>query len=76
MTGRETDFLVGVMVPVTTVCPCSKEISDLGAHNQRSIVKVNVRFKKFFWIEDVVKLSRNRRAPTSTRFSRGWTKSM
>jgi GTP cyclohydrolase I len=54
--GKKTDFLVGVMVPVTTVCPCSKEISDLGAHNQRSIVKVNVRFKKFFWIEDVVKV--------------------
>jgi len=54
--GKKTDFLVGVMVPVTTVCPCSKEISDLGAHNQRSIVKVNIRFKKFFWIEDVVKV--------------------
>jgi len=54
--GKETDFLVGVTVPVTTVCPCSKEISNLGAHNQRSIVKVRLRFKKFFWIEDVIKL--------------------
>ena len=54
--GRETDFMVGVTVPVTTVCPCSKEISNLGAHNQRSIVKVNLRFRKFFWIEDVIKL--------------------
>jgi len=54
--GQKTDFMVGVTVPVTTVCPCSKEISSLGAHNQRSIVKVNLRFRKFFWIEDVIKL--------------------
>ena len=54
--GRKTDFLVGVMVPVTTVCPCSKEISSVGAHNQRSIVKVNLRFRKFFWIEDIISL--------------------
>ena len=51
-----TDFLVGMVVPVTTVCPCSKEISRSGAHNQRSIVTVRVRFRKFFWIEDVIKL--------------------
>ncbi|MCK9275287.1 MAG: GTP cyclohydrolase FolE2 [Syntrophales bacterium] len=54
-----SDFLVGVSVPVTTVCPCSKEISALGAHNQRSIVKVQVRFKKFFWIEDLIALIEN-----------------
>jgi len=50
------DFMVGMVVPVTTVCPCSKEISRSGAHNQRSIVTVRVRFRKFFWIEDVIKL--------------------
>jgi GTP cyclohydrolase IB len=54
--GSQTDFTVSVTVPVTTVCPCSKEISDLGAHNQRSIVKVILRFRKFFWIEDVIRL--------------------
>src|SRR5512135_3378207 len=54
--GEKTDFLVGVSVPVTTVCPCSKEMSCIGAHNQRSIVRVQVRFKKFFWIEDVISL--------------------
>ncbi len=54
--GEKTDFMVGVTVPVTTVCPCSKEISNLGAHNQRSIVKVNLNFKRFFWIEDIIKL--------------------
>ena len=52
----KTDFLVGVIVPVTTVCPCSKEISNLGAHNQRSMVIVKVRFRKFFWIEDLIRL--------------------
>ena len=54
--GSGVDFQVGIVVPVTTVCPCSKEISRSGAHNQRSIVTVRVRFRKFFWIEDVIKL--------------------
>ena len=54
--GEKTDFTVGVVVPVTTVCPCSKEISNNGAHNQRSIVTVKVRFQRFFWIEDLIRL--------------------
>jgi GTP cyclohydrolase I len=54
--GKKIDFLVGITVPVTTVCPCSKEISSMGAHNQRSIVKLKLKFKKFFWIEDIIKL--------------------
>jgi GTP cyclohydrolase I len=54
--GGTIDFLVGITVPVTTACPCSKEISDMGAHNQRSMVRVKLRFKKFFWIEDVIRL--------------------
>jgi GTP cyclohydrolase I len=47
---------VGIIVPITTVCPCSKEISQFGAHNQRSLVTVNLRFKKFIWIEDIIRL--------------------
>lgn len=54
--GKKNDFMVGILVPVTTVCPCSKEVSNMGAHNQRSIVNVKLRFKKFFWIEDVIRL--------------------
>ena len=54
--GKKNDFMVGIIVPVTTVCPCSKEVSNMGAHNQRSIVNVKLRFKKFFWIEDVIRL--------------------
>jgi GTP cyclohydrolase I len=55
-TDSSMDFVVGMVVPVTTVCPCSKEISRSGAHNQRSMVTVRLRFRKFFWIEDVIKL--------------------
>ncbi|MBW2544559.1 MAG: GTP cyclohydrolase I FolE2 [Deltaproteobacteria bacterium] len=54
--GEKNDFLVGITVPVTTVCPCSKEISNMGAHNQRSVVRLKLRFKKFFWIEDIIRL--------------------
>jgi GTP cyclohydrolase I len=48
------EFIVSVAVPINTLCPCSKEISDYGAHNQRGITKVGVRFRKFFWIEDLI----------------------
>jgi len=55
--GRiNTDIVLKVAVPVTSVCPCSKEISDYGAHNQRGEVLVSTRFKKFIWIEDIVDL--------------------
>ncbi|MDA8124814.1 MAG: GTP cyclohydrolase FolE2 [Deltaproteobacteria bacterium] len=56
LSDQGMDFIVGMVVPVTTVCPCSKEISRAGAHNQRSIVTVRLRFKKFFWIEDMIQL--------------------
>jgi GTP cyclohydrolase I len=48
------DFTVSVSVPITTLCPCSKEISEHGAHNQRGVVSVSVKFKRFFWIEDLI----------------------
>ncbi len=52
-TGDE-DFILEVRVPVMNLCPCSKEISDTAAHNQRSEVTVQLRYKDFVWIEDVV----------------------
>jgi GTP cyclohydrolase I len=52
--GDKSEFLVGVQAPILTLCPCSKEMSEQGAHNQRSQVKVTLKFKKFFWIEDVI----------------------
>ncbi len=48
------DFVMGVRVPVTTLCPCSKEVSAYGAHNQRSFINIHIRFKEFVWIEDLV----------------------
>ncbi len=50
------DFVVTVEVPVTTLCPCSKAISARGAHNQRGIVKLAVRFTTPVWIEDLIEL--------------------
>lgn len=50
--GRQ--FTVTISVPITTVCPCSKAISERGAHNQRGIVTVNLELGPFFWIEDII----------------------
>lgn len=52
----ELDFVVTVEVPVTTLCPCSKAISARGAHNQRGVVTLSVRFTKPVWIEDLIEL--------------------
>ncbi len=50
----EYRHMTRVMVPVTSLCPCSKKISDYGAHNQRSHVTVTARTNDFLWIEDLV----------------------
>ncbi len=50
------DFVLTVMVPVTTLCPCSKAISRRGAHNQRGMVTYAIRFSEPVWIEDAVDL--------------------
>jgi GTP cyclohydrolase I len=62
--GTSTDFLLRVIVPVTSLCPCSKEISDYGAHNQRGYVTIEVRTRKneagdwdFVWIEELIKIA-------------------
>ena len=47
-------FTMRVLVPVTSLCPCSKKISERGAHNQRSHVTVTARTSDFVWIEDIV----------------------
>jgi GTP cyclohydrolase I len=51
-----SDFVLTVEVPVTTLCPCSKAISTRGAHNQRGIVTLAVRFDEPVWIEDLIEL--------------------
>jgi len=52
----EPAMFIKVVVPVTSLCPCSKEISDRGAHNQRSHVTVAVRTREFVWIEEIIDL--------------------
>jgi GTP cyclohydrolase I len=54
--GESFDFVLGIAVPVTSLCPCSKELARYGAHNQRSIVTLRVRYRDFVWIEDLVSL--------------------
>ena len=51
--GVET-FTLKVLVPVTSLCPCSKRISERGAHNQRSHVTVAARINTFVWIEEII----------------------
>jgi GTP cyclohydrolase I len=54
--NKGSDLVTVIQVPISTLCPCSKEISDWGAHNQRGQVRLQVRFKKFIWIEDLIRL--------------------
>ncbi len=49
-------MFIKVVVPVTSLCPCSKKISERGAHNQRSHVTVQVRTDGFVWIEEIIEL--------------------
>lgn len=51
------EFTMKVVVPVTSLCPCSKKISDYGAHNQRSHISISVRTNCFVWIEDMVRMA-------------------
>ncbi|MHB8742295.1 MAG: GTP cyclohydrolase FolE2 [Sulfuricaulis sp.] len=54
--GNRHTMNIKVVVPVTSLCPCSKEISQYGAHNQRSHVTLTVRTNTFVWIEDLIDL--------------------
>jgi GTP cyclohydrolase I len=62
--GVKDDFALRVKVPVTTLCPCSKEISDRGAHNQRGYVTLEVTTRELspgkwdiVWIEELVEIA-------------------
>ncbi len=54
--SRGLDIILGVQVPIMTVCPCSQAISEIGAHNQRGLVSLKVRFKGFVWLEDLIEI--------------------
>jgi len=56
ISGGSDTMTTKVVVPVTSLCPCSKEISKYGAHNQRSHVTVSVRTNTFVWVEDLIDL--------------------
>ena len=53
----KTRFKMKVLVPVTSLCPCSKKISERGAHNQRSHVTITLCTNSFVWIEEVVRIA-------------------
>jgi len=62
--GEAKDFTLGVNVPVTTLCPCSKAISEYGAHNQRGYVEIAIRSRtkkdgrpELVWIEELVHIA-------------------
>ncbi len=57
MKGGKSSVTMKVLVPVTSLCPCSKKISERGAHNQRSHVTITLRTNRFVWIEDVVRIA-------------------
>ncbi len=54
VTEHRRVFVAGADVPVQTLCPCSREISSRGAHNQRSVVRVRAQLGEFFWFEDLI----------------------
>jgi GTP cyclohydrolase I len=62
--GGEIDFVMRVKVPVATLCPCSKSVSDYGAHNQRGYFDIELRSSRkangdfnFIWIEEIVEIA-------------------
>lgn len=68
--GEHQDFILGVRVPITTLCPCSKAISDYGAHNQRGCADIQIRpaqqgdTRALVWIEELVQIAeQNASAP-------------
>jgi GTP cyclohydrolase I len=55
-TNGTTDFIMSVAAPATSLCPCSKEISEYGAHNQRCRIEAKVKTNGMLWIEELVEL--------------------
>ena len=53
------NFYLITKVPITTLCPCSKEISQYGAHNQRALLKIKISYDndKHIWLEDLIQMA-------------------
>ena len=52
--GKHFDMIIGLSLNVQTLCPCSKEISQYGAHNQRALVTLKIRCKGLVWFEEMI----------------------
>lgn len=59
LSDDDVEITTRIVVPVTSLCPCSKEISDYGAHNQRSHVTLTVSTDSFVWLEELIELAEN-----------------
>ena len=55
--GDKNEITVEVVVPVTSLCPCSKGISDYGAHNQRSHITITATLGEFMWLEELIEIA-------------------
>jgi GTP cyclohydrolase IB len=53
----KVEMQIKVEVPATSLCPCSKKISEYGAHNQRSLITITVKPKQLIWLEDIIKIA-------------------
>lgn len=51
------DAITGISVPVQTLCPCSKEISDNGAHNQRAVISIKIKSNGLVWFEELIEMA-------------------
>jgi len=55
--GGEIETWLKLMVPVTSLCPCSKQISDYGAHNQRSHLTISAKIAEHVWLEELIEIA-------------------
>ena len=55
--GTRTDMWIKVVVAATSLCPCSKKISDYGAHNQRSHLTLTAKIREHMWIEELIDIA-------------------
>jgi GTP cyclohydrolase I len=53
----KTEMWVCVVVPVTSLCPCSKKISAYGAHNQRSHITIKAKLRSHMWLEELIDIA-------------------
>lgn len=57
--GNDMSCMLEACVPVMTVCPCSKAISDEGAHSQRAEIRLQINMNGFAWIEEFIEIANN-----------------